>query len=174
MKWGLVMAAAVGWTLAAGGAAAQEEPQRCDKLPAPVVKTRQAIHDAAVARDYVVLAKLASAKDFTFSFDEASDPVTYWKSADAEGTDIRATMAALLDMPCVTLTSEDGEPFYEWPRAAEIPYAELTKHEVTALKKLYGADLEQYWFEGTKTGYYVGWRLSIDKDGHWIDFVSGD
>ena len=172
MKRILIIVAAL--LLAAGTAAAQDAPQRCDKLPAPVQKTRQAIHDAAAARDYAALGKLAGAKDFTFSFDEASDPVAYWKSADAEGTDIRATMAALLDMTCVTLTSEDGEPFYEWPSAAELPFSDLTKDEVDALKKLYGPDLDQYWVEGTQAGEYVGWRLSIDKDGHWIDFVAGD
>src|SRR5689334_15449941 len=124
MKRGTIVFTAL--FLAAGAAAAQDEPKRCDQLPAPVAKTRQAIHDAAQARDYTALGKLANAKDFTFSFDDDSDPVAYWKSADGEGTDIRATMVALLDMTCVTLTSEDGEPFYEWPSAAEIPYAQLT------------------------------------------------
>jgi hypothetical protein len=161
-------------TLAASAAAAEDVPQRCGKLPAAVAKTRQAIHDAAAARDYAALAKLADAENFTFSFGDDTDPVAYWKSADAEGTDIRATLVALLDMPCVSATDENGQPFYEWPSAAEIAFAELTKDEVAALKRLYDGDLEQYWVEGTDSGYYVGWRLSIDKDGRWVDFVAGD
>ena len=168
------MAAALGVALAAGAAAAQDEPQRCGPLPPAVAKTRQAIHDAAAARDYGKIAKLVSAENFTFSFGDESDPVAYWKAEDSGGTDIRAAMGALLDMPCVVVAGEDGQPFYEWPSAAEIPYDKLTKDEVAALRKLYGGDLEQYWVEGTATGYYVGWRLSIDKEGNWIDFVAGD
>ena len=172
MKWGLAIVAAM--TLASAAASAQDEAERCGPLPAAVAKTRQAIHDAATKRDYAALGKLVNSENFTFSFGDDSDPVAYWKSEDTGGTDIRATIAAILDMPCVIVAGEDGQPFYEWPSAAEIAYAHLTKDEVAQLKKLYGADLEQYWVEGTDTGYYVGWRLSIDKEGNWTDFVAGD
>jgi hypothetical protein len=160
----------------ASAAVAQDEPaaERCATLPAPVAKMREAIRAAAAARDYGKLAKLTDPSAFTYSFgEEGGDPVKYWKSAEAEGTDIRATMVALLDMSCAVIEEEDSTE-YVWPAASEIPYAELTAEEKAALEKLFPGKVEDQYVEGTATGYYASWRLYIDVDGHWTSFVAGD
>jgi len=158
----------------ASTAAAEDEAQRCGELPPAVAQTKAAIRDAAAARDYAALAKLADPATFTYSFGDGGDPVAYWTSVDGEGTDIRATIAALLDMSCATFPGDETGPYYEWPAAAEIPYAELTEDEVAALQKLYEGKLEDQYIEGPEVGYYVGWRLLITADGRWDAFVAGD
>ena len=160
----------------ASAAAAQDEPpaERCSDLPPLVVKMREAIRAAAAAGDYGALAKLTDPGQFTYSFGgEGGDPVKYWKSADAEGMDIRATMVALLDMSCAVIEEEDSKE-YVWPAAAEIAYADLTAEEKAALERLYPGKVEDQYMEGTSTGYYASWRLYIDQDGHWTSFVAGD
>ncbi len=173
MKAILSIVAAV--ALWASAAVAQDEPaaERCGALPPLVAKMREAIR-AAAARDYAALAKLTDPSEFTYSFgDEGGDPVVYWKSVDAEGTDIRATIVALLDMSCAVVEEEDATE-YVWPAASEIAYADLTAEEKAALEKLYPGKVEDQYVEGTDTGYYASWRLYIDQDGHWTSFVAGD
>jgi hypothetical protein len=153
----------------------QQPAQRCGDLPPPVAKTHDAIRAAAGAHDYAALATLIDSAIFTYSFgDEGGDPVTFWKGLASDGTDVPATMVALLDMPCVTFQGDEGGPYYEWPSAAEVPYPELAKEEVAALDKLYAGHLADNYIEDPETGYYVGWRLLIDKDGRWTAFVAGD
>jgi hypothetical protein len=174
MKTILSMVAAM--ALWASAAVAQDGPaaERCEALPAPVAKMRADIRAAAVARDYGALAKLTDPSGFTYSFgEEGGDPVPYWKSAEAEGTDIPATIVALLDMGCAVIEEEDARE-YVWPSAAEIPYAELTAEEKAALEKLYPGAVEDQYIEGTDVGYYASWRLYVDEDGHWTSFVAGD
>ena len=171
-----ILSFAVAVALWASAAAAQDQPaaERCDALTAPVAKMREDIRAAAAARDYGALGKLTDPSMFTYSFgDEGGDPVKYWKSVDAEGTDIRATMVALLDMSCAVVEEEDSKE-YVWPAASEIPYAELSAEEKAALEKLYPGKVEDQYVEGTSTGYYASWRLYIDEDGHWASFVAGD
>jgi hypothetical protein len=159
-------------------ALAQEEEQpaqRCADLPPAVAKTHDAIRTAAGAGDYAALGTLIDPAIFTYSFgDEGGDPITFWKYVDTQGTDVRATIAALLDMPCVTFQGDEGGPYYEWPSAAEVPYPDLTEKEVAALDKLYAGHLADNYIEDPQTGYYVGWRILIDKDGRWTAFVAGD
>jgi hypothetical protein len=153
----------------------QQPAQRCGDLPPPVAKTHDAIRAAAGARDYAALATLIDSAIFTYSFgDEGGDPITFWKGLASDGTDVPATMVALLDMPCVTFQGDEGGPYYEWPSAAEVPYPELAKEEVAALDELYAGHLADNYIEDPETGYYVGWRILIDKDGRWTAFVAGD
>jgi hypothetical protein len=154
----------------------EEQPaQRCGDLPPAVTKTHDAIRAAARAGDYAGLTKLIDPAIFTYSFgDEGGDPIPFWKGLASEGTDVPATMVALLDMPCVTFQGDEGGPYYEWPSAAEVPYPDLTEKEVAALDKLYAGHLADNYIEDPQTGYYVGWRILIDKDGRWTAFVAGD
>jgi hypothetical protein len=171
-----ILSFAVAVALWASAAAAQDQPaaERCNALPAPVAKMREDIRAAAAARDYGALAKLTDPSMFTYSFgDEGGDPVKYWESVDSEGTDIRATIVALLDMSCAVVEEEDSKE-YVWPAASEVPYAELTADEKAALEKLYPGKVEDQYVEGTDVGYYASWRLYIDQDGHWTSFVAGD
>jgi hypothetical protein len=154
--------------------AAADEAERCGELPPAVAKTRTAILDAAAARDYAALAKLADPDEFDYSFgEEGGDPVVYWEAVDAEGTDIRATIAAVLEMGCAVVAYEEMTE-YVWPFAADASYAELSAAEKAALERLYPGHVEDQYIEGTAVGYYVGWRLFIGEDGRWTGFVAGD
>jgi len=171
-----ILSIAVAVALWASAAVAQDEPaaERCSALPPAVTKMRADIRAAAAARDYGALAKLTDPSQFTYSFgEEGGDPVKYWQSVDAEGTDIRATVVALLDMSCAVIEEEDSKE-YVWPAASEIAYGELTAEEKAALEKLYPGKVEDQYVEGVNTGYYVSWRLYIDEEGHWTSFVAGD
>lgn len=148
--------------------------ERCNELPAPVAKTRDAIKAAADAGDLKALGKIADPNRFTYSFGaDSGDPTAFWESLKTEGTDVAATISALLDMGCVYFDIEGDTTYYEWPTASEIAYQYLTAEEIDALKALYG-DVETQYVEGTAVGYYVGWRLLIAKDGRWDSFVAGD
>jgi len=171
-----ILSITVAVALWASTAVAQDEPaaERCSALPPAVTKMRADIRAAAAARDYGVLAKMTDPSEFTYSFgEEGGDPVKYWKSVDAEGTDIRATIVALLDMSCAVIEEEDSKE-YVWPAASEIAYGELTAEEKAALEKLYPGKVADQYVEGTATGYYASWRIYIDADGHWASFVAGD
>jgi hypothetical protein len=160
--------------LSASAAAGEDEAQRCGDLPPAVAKTHQAIRDAAAARDYAALEKLFDRSEFTYTFeDPGGDPIGYWQDVDSEGTDIRATIVAILDMSCTVVTYEDTTE-YVWPAAAELRYAKLTEGEKAALERLYPGKVEAQYIEGTQIGYYVAWRLIIAEDGRWTSFVAGD
>lgn len=173
MKTALVICAVA--ALWSGAALAQDTDfERCGELPAAVAKTRDAIHAAAEKGDLPALGKLTDRERFTYSFgEEGGDPVAYWESLKADGTDVATTLVALLDMGCVTFEIEGDTTYYEWPAASEVAYEHLTEAEIAALKDLYG-DVEAQYVEGTAVGYYVGWRLLIAKDGRWDSFVAGD
>jgi hypothetical protein len=169
-----ILSASLALALSASAVLAEDEWERCGELPPAVAQTRQAIHEAAAARDYAALAKLADPDEFVYSFgEEGGDPVAYWQAVDREGTDIRATIGALLEMSCAVLTYEEMVE-YVWPAAADAPYAELTAEETAALEALYAGEVEAQYIEGTEIGYYVGWRLYIAEDGRWTAFVAGD
>jgi hypothetical protein len=166
-----VLAAVV---LSAPAAVAEDEVQRCGDLPPAVAKTHQAIRDAAAARDYAALEKLIDRSEFTYTFDDpGGDPIGYWKDVDSEGTDVRATIVAILDMSCAVVTYKDTTE-YVWPAAAELRYAKLTQAEKAALERLYPGEVEAQYIEGTEIGYYVAWRVVIAEDGRWMSFVAGD
>jgi hypothetical protein len=169
------LAAAIVFCLAilAPPAFAQEEPTRCDALPAAVAKTRDAIHAAAAKGDVDSLVALAEHDQATTSFGDVEDLGAYWRSLMAEGTDIPGIVRALLEMPCSVASGEEGTS-YGWPSAADLPYADLTDAEKGALQTLYDGHLEDQYLEGPEVGYYVGWRLYIDEDGRWTAFVAGD
>lgn len=165
--------AAASW---AGAALAQDTDfERCGELPAAVAKTRDAIRSAAAKGDLAGLAKLTDPARFTYSFGHGGDdPTPYWESLKSEGTDVGATIVALLDMGCVSFEIEGDTTYYEWPVAAEMAYEHLSADEVAALDELYAGKVEEQYVEGTAAGYYVGWRLLIAKDGRWESFVAGD
>jgi hypothetical protein len=161
------------WT--ADVAAQDTDFERCGKLPAAVAMMRDEVRAAAAKGDLAALAKLADPSRFTYSFGNGGDPVAYWQSLAAEGTDVGAVIVALLDMSCVTFEIEGDATYYEWPAAAEMAYEFLTEEEeVAALQKLYQGRLEGQYIEGPDVGYYAGWRLLITEDGHWETFVAGD
>ena len=70
-----------------------------------------------------------------------------------------------------------GAPFarrddtYVWPSAYVKKPSEWTAEDRQWLENFYSEE-EIRGFE--KAGNYLGWRVGIRKDGHWLFFVSGD
>jgi hypothetical protein len=84
-------------------------------------------------------------------------------------------MSRLLWSPCSTCPASPSRATKAGlTSAAEVPYPDLTEKEVAALDKLYAGHLADNYIEDPQTGYYVGWRILIDKDGRWTAFVAGD
>ncbi|MGE0155281.1 MAG: hypothetical protein AB7R90_21890 [Reyranellaceae bacterium] len=164
----------VGLAFIAATMSAQAQVQRCpDKLPPAVAAKRDAIVQAATAKDWAALKRLTAPDDFVYSFGDAGDPVGYWQDSLKQGTDIAQAMAAIYAMPCVVY-SEAGRREYLWPSAAELDWKALNAREKAALQAFYGASIDQWYVEGRAKGYYVGWRGSITQEGAWTSFVAGD
>jgi len=167
----LPIASLLGLLLAAPADA--QEASRCSDLPDVVVKTRDAITAATKEKDFSAFSPLIDRNAFAASVGDDIEPISYWESLLKEGEDVRPIMAALLKMPCSVYQGAEGEVF-TWPSAADLPYDKLTKKEIADLQKLYDGKLEDQYIEGHEVGYYVGWRLSINSDGTWSEFVAGD
>jgi hypothetical protein len=150
-----------------------QDAARCGDVPGVVLKTRDAITAAAKQKDFAAFSPLIDRNAFAASIGDDIEPISYWESLLKKGEDVRPIMAALLKMPCAVYQGAEGEVF-TWPSAADLPYDELTKKEIAALQKLYDGKLEDQYIEGHEIGYYAGWRLSINSDGTWSEFVAGD
>ena len=139
-----------------------------DELPAAVADKKQAIVTAAHAFDYDGLEKLLDPAEFAYSYGESGDPVGYWRRLEEE-----AEVPILGDYLPVIL----GAPFarrddtYVWPSAYVKKPSEWTAEDRQWLENFYSEE-EIRGFE--KAGNYLGWRVGIRKDGHWLFFVSGD
>lgn len=154
--------------------AARAQVQRCPEiLPPAVAAKRDAIVQAATAKDWAALKRLTAPDDFVYSFGDAGDPIGYWQDSLKQGTDVAQAMAAIFAMPCVVY-SEAGRREYLWPSAAELDWKALNAKERAALQAFYGASIDEWYIEGRAKGYYVGWRGSITQEGAWTSFVAGD
>lgn len=169
-----ILGFSVALSLAVAPAMAQQVTRCPAQLPAKVAAKRDAILAAAKAGDLAALAKLTSAKEFTYSFGEGEDALRFWRDARKQGTDVAKFMVAVFQMGCTLIKGDDGSQAYSWPSASEIEWAKLDKEERVALEKLYGRKIDEYWLEGRAKGYYVGWRGAIDENGEWRSFVAGD
>jgi hypothetical protein len=150
-----------------------QDGTRCTDIPDPVGKTRIAIIAATHQKNFDAFSPLIDRNAFAASTSDDIEPISHWESLLAQGDDVRPIMAALLQMPCSVYQGAEGEVF-TWPSAANLPYDKLTKKEIAALQKLYQGRLEDQYVEGHEVGYYAGWRLSINSDGTWSEFVAGD
>ena len=150
-----------------------QDAVRCGDVPDAVAKTRDAIIAATKQKDFAAFSPLIDRNAFAASVGDDIEPISYWESLLKEGDDVRPIMAALLKMPCTVYQGAEGEVF-SWPSAADLPYDQLTKKEIADLQRLYGGHLEDQYIEGHEVGYYAGWRLSINSDGTWSEFVAGD
>jgi hypothetical protein len=139
-----------------------------EEIPEAVVDTRQAILDAAQARDWGALRGLIPGRGFTFSFGGERDPIRYWRELESEGH-----VPLLGDILPAVLGSEPGRSrgVYIWPaQAAEEP-SEWDQRDLEALRQIH-ADEDIRSFQ--ELGLYLGWRVGIDRDGTWVFFVAGD
>jgi hypothetical protein len=138
-------------------------------LPAPVARKRAGILEAALARDYEALARLADERQFTYTFGgpQPGGPAAYWRKAAQRGErDPAELLATILRMP---YTREQG--IYVWPFAYDRPPASLTPAERSLLAPIATERELEAWAEA---GSYLGWRTGITADGRWIFFVAGD
>src|SRR5258708_4435276 len=149
-----------------------QDAARCTDIPDPVAKTRDAITAATKQKDFAAFSPLIDRNAFAASVGDDIEPISYWESLLKQGDDVRPIMAALLKMPCSVYQGAEGEVF-TWPGAADLSYDQLTKKEIADLQKLYKGQLEDQYIEGHEVGYYAGWRLSINSDGTWPEFVAG-
>ncbi len=137
-------------------------------LPAAVVKTRDALLDAAENRDYEALRSLVPATGFEYTFGSPvpGGPIAYWQ--DLERTTAQRPLDALAKALRMPYTLSRG--LYVWPFAYDVAGGdELTAHERELLAPL--GPLESVFVEGTG---YIGWRAGIRPDGTWVFFVAGD
>jgi hypothetical protein len=138
------------------------------ELPKAVADTRDAILEAAHARDYAALQVLLDPTTFSYSFGESGDPIGYWKRLEDEGE-----VPILGDFLPVVLSwpfAKQGA-IYVWPSAQTKKPSEWTEDDLAALRQLYTDD-DIAGFE--QAGAYLGYRVGIKSDGTWVYFVAGD
>jgi hypothetical protein len=149
-----------------GSAPAQVAPPR--DIPEAVVVTRQAILDAARARDWEALRALIPEVGFTFSYGGERDPIAYWRRLESRGH-----VPVIGDILPAVLNTESGRlrGVYVWPaQAAEDPQ-EWDEHDLEVLRQIHAEEDIRLFQE---IDLYTGWRIGIDREGTWVFFVSGD
>ncbi len=138
------------------------------ELPLSVADTRDAILEAAHARDYAALRVLLDPAFFSYSFGDKGDPIAYWKKLEDDGE-----VPILGDILPVVLSwpfARQGDT-YVWPSAQGKAPSAWTEIDRAALSHLY-TDEDIAGFE--KAGAYLGYRVGIRDDGTWMFFVEGD
>jgi len=152
--------------LAGGSEAGASEPELA--IPARVAQTRDAILDAARARDFQALRALIPDEGFTFSFGGETDPIAYWRRLESEGHE-----PVIGDILPMVLGTEPGfdRGVFVWPAQAVENPAEWDERDIEALTAIHAEeDVRSF----QDAGVYLGWRVGIDRDGTWIFFVAGD
>jgi hypothetical protein len=149
-----------------GGASEPVQVATSEELPEQVILTRDAIRQAALARDWDALRALIPEKGFTYSFGAERDPIRYWKQAEREGTTVLDILAKVLELPGTEYLDT-----YIWPAAAEDIPSEWTDQDLAQVRKIHTEEEIQGFIEND---LYYGWRVIIDYDGDWLAFVAGD
>jgi hypothetical protein len=139
-----------------------------EPLPPAVAEMRDAILDAAHARDYDGLEALLDPATFSYSFGESGDPVGYWRMLEEEGhVPIFGDILPLL----LSTSHAKQEDIYVWPAAFAKDPSSWTEDDLADMRKLYAdEDIESF----RQAGGYLGYRLGIREDGTWLFFVAGD
>jgi hypothetical protein len=154
------------WVLPVQAESGASEPELA--TPPPVAQTREAILDAATARDFDALRALIPDEGFTFSYGGETDPIRYWKRLESEGH-----VPVIGDILPSVLGTEPGFEggIFVWPAQAIENPAQWDEADVEALTAIYAEeDIRQF----QEIGLYTGWRVGIDRDGTWVFYVAGD
>jgi hypothetical protein len=143
-------------------------------LPEPVRVKRQQLIEIANAGDTKSLQAVVSAQSKPTQFASLStDPVIALRenSADPQGHQMLAVMRNLLDMPYAVIWPDTAETLYIWPYLANVNFEHLTPRVSVDIYRLSSHEeyLEALDFDG-----WFGWRVVMDKDGNWLEFVNGD
>lgn len=143
-------------------------------LPVPVAETRQRIAEAAVACDYQRLETLAATtSEFIYSFGGGDEPATHWQQREADGEDVLAELVTLLELePGTTDPGDVAGEMHVWPAVFALDDPSRDDFGPVIDAGLYTEDDVERWLE--MTGEYGGYRVGIDKAGHWRFFVAGD
>ena len=145
-------------------------------LPAPVLKMRQALVEAAASGDIERLRPLlGSGKDSTeISVGEtAGDPVNTLKelAGDNDGIEILSSMLNIMATGFVHVSVGTPDEAYVWPYFAAKPLNALTPPEKVELMRIVTAgdyqDMEDF-------GSYNFYRIGISPDGKWKFFSAGE
>jgi hypothetical protein len=152
--------------LAGGSEASSSGPEPA--LPSPVARTRDAILDAAQARDFEALRSLIPEEGFTFSFGGDTDPIAYWKRLENQAH--VPVIGDILPMVLGTVPAPQRGTFI-WPAAAAEDPADWDEADLEVLRRIHAEEDIRLFQE---IGLYTGWRVGIDRDGTWVFFVSGD
>ncbi|OHV72282.1 hypothetical protein [Ensifer sp. LCM 4579] len=146
------------------------------KLPAPVVRMRELIVEAAASGDIErlrpLLGKGPTQTQVSGSAGE-EDPIAVLKglSGDQDGVEILAILLDVLSTAFVLADKGTPEEAYVWPYFAEKPLSSLTPPEKVDLFRLVTAGD----FAGMEElGNYNFYRVGIAPDGQWKFFVAGD
>jgi hypothetical protein len=137
-------------------------------VPPPVAATRDAILDAARARDFEALRTLIPDEGFTFSFGGETDPIRYWKRLESEGH-----QPVIGDILPAVLGTEPGyrRGVFVWPAQALEEPARWDEADIEVLSAIHAKEDVRAFQDA---GLYYGWRVGIDRDGTWVFFVAGD
>jgi hypothetical protein len=138
------------------------------QIPDAVADTRQAILDAAQARDYGTLRDLIPERGFTFSYGGERDPIAYWKYLESV-----AHVPVFGDVFPMVLGTDPGpvRGGYIWPAQAGEDPSQWDERDLEALSQIHARqDIRRF----QQIGLYTGWRVEIARDGTWLSFVQGD
>ncbi len=108
--------------------------------------------------------------------DNVTDPIAYWKqqSADGEGREILAILAAIIDAGHAILPvgrDVENSKLYVWPRFAEQPLDKLTPEDEVQLYRLVPPTMFKVMREKKQWTWY---RLAIGADGTWHSFQKAE
>lgn len=133
-----------------------------------MVRTQQAILDAAQALDWDALRALIPEEGFTFSFGGERDPISYWQELESRGH-----VPVIGDILPMVLSTEPARlrGTYIWPAPAAEDPADWDEHDLDVLRQIHPEEDIRLFRE---MGLYTGWRVGIDRDGTWVFFVAGD
>lgn len=163
-----------------GEAAEDDEPlpqvfYSDDVLPAPVLKTRNALLQAARTGDLEKLRPIIDSFDPKpiVSFGDESDAIAYWKASSADGTgrDILAEMIKVFSSGFSHINSGTAEDTYVWPYHFVYPLDKLTAEQEVELYLLVPAEYRK---DMEDAGGYIGFRAGISPNGALVFFVAGD
>ena len=149
-------------------------PGSVEGLPGPIAQKRFDLINAAVACDFDGLEALAG-PDFTIFF--GAYGVEKFREWEEDGAGQLGTLLLLLGMTHGVIEYPDAPTeipaHYVWPAAfAYDRWEDVPPNLVEELHALYTeGELDEFF---GVFGSYAGWRTSIDADGVWRHFTSGD
>lgn len=146
------------------------------RLPAPVLKMRQALVEAAASGDIERLRPLlGTGKDATEIAvgETAGDPVNTLKelAGDNDGVEILSSMLNIMATGFVHVSVGTPDEAYVWPYFAAKPLNDLTPPEKVELLRIVTAGDYQ---DMVDFGSYNFYRIGISPDGKWKFFSAGE